>query len=156
MLIPNINFIQKLYESEIQNTELALATESFSDEIQAIIEKVTNLKTKELSDLVKKIKYDGDIEKADQFNSELGQKLDTLIQTATDVKNEIDNNVVQLFQGDDLQGAEDVEQNGLGDLQDDLGQGEEDFDEFNADEDMGDEDISLDDLDFGEVEREKK
>ncbi len=151
-----INFIQKLYESEIQNTELALATESFSDEIQAIIEKVTNLKTKELADLVKKIKYDGDIEKADQFNSELGQKLDTLIQTATDVKNEIDNNVVQLFQGDDLQGAEDVEQNGLGDLQDDLGQGEEDFDEFNADEDMGDEDISLDDLDFGEVEREKK
>lgn len=151
-----INFIQKLYESEIQNTELALATESFSDEIQAIIEKVTNLKTKELADLVKKIKYDGDIEKADQFNSELGQKLDTLIQTATEVKNEIDNNVVQLFQGDDLQGAEDVEQNGLGDLQDDLGQGEEDFDEFNADEDMGDEDISLDDLDFGEVEREKK
>ena len=133
-----------------------MATESFSDEIQAIIEKVTNLKTKELADLVKKIKYDGDIEKADQFNSELGQKLDTLIQTATDVKNEIDNNVVQLFQGDDLQGAEDVEQNGLGDLQDDLGQGEEDFDEFNADEDMGDEDISLDDLDFGEVEREKK
>ena len=151
-----INFIQKLYESEIQNTELALATESFSDEIQSIIEKVTSLKTKELADFVKKIKYDGDIEKADQFNSELGQKLDTLIQTATDVKNEIDNNVVQLFQGDDLQGAEDVEQNGLGDLQDDLGQGEEDFDEFNADEDMGDEDISLDDLDFGEVEREKK
>ena len=151
-----INFIQKLYESEIQNTELALATESFSDEIQNIIEKVTNLKTKELADLVKKIKYDGDIEKADQFNAELGQKLDTLIQTATEVKNEIDNNVVQLFQGDNLQGAEDVEQNGLGDLQDDLGQGDEGFDEFNADEDMGDEDISLDDLDFGEVERERK
>jgi hypothetical protein len=151
-----INFIQKLYESEIQNTELALATESFSDEIQNIIEKVTNLKTKELADLVKKIKYDGDIEKADQFNAELGQKLDTLIQTATEVKNEIDNNVVQLFQGDNLQGAEAVEQNGLGDLQDDLGQGDEGFDEFNADEDMGDEDISLDDLDFGEVEREKK
>ena len=53
------NFIQKLYESEIQNTELALATEAFSDEIQSIIEKVTNLKTKELADLVKKIKYDG-------------------------------------------------------------------------------------------------
>lgn len=151
-----INFIQKLYESEIQNTELALATESFSDEIQNIIEKVTNLKTKELADLVKKIKYDGDIEKADQFNAELGQKLDTLIQTATEVKNEIDNNVVQLFQGDSLQGAEAVEQNGLGDLQDDLGQGDEGFDEFNPDENAGDEDISLDDLDFGEVEREKK
>jgi len=152
-----INFIQKLYESEIQNTELALATESFSDEIQSIIEKVTNLKTKELADLVKKIKYDGDIEKADQFNTELGQKLDTLIQTATEVKNEIDNNVVQLFQGDSLSGAEAAPagDDGLGDLGSDLGQ-EEDFDEFNADEDMGDEDISLDDLDFGEVSREKK
>lgn len=151
-----INFIQKLYESEIQNTELALATESFSDEIQNIIEKVTNLKTKELSDLVKKIKYDGDIEKADQFNSELGQKLDTLIQTATEVKNEIDNNVVQLFQGDNLQGdaSMDAEQD-LGDIEDDFG-GDEDFDEFNADENYGDEDVNLDDLDFGEVEREEK
>ena len=152
-----INFIQKLYESEIQNTELALATESFSDEIQSIIEKVTNLKTKELADLVKKIKYDGDIEKADQFNTELGQKLDTLIQTATEVKNEIDNNVVQLFQGDSLSGATSAPagDEGLGDLGSDLGQ-DEGFDEFSADEDMGDEDISLDDLDFGEVSREKK
>ena len=151
-----INFIQKLYESEIQNTELALATESFSDEIQNIIEKVTNLKTKELSDLVKKIKYDGDIEKADQFNSELGQKLDTLIQTATEVKNEIDNNVVQLFQGDNLQGDASMgDEQDLGDIEDDFG-GDEDFDEFNADENYGDEDVNLDDLDFGEVEREEK
>jgi hypothetical protein len=151
-----INFIQKLYESEIQNTELALATESFSDEIQNIIEKVTNLKTKELSDLVKKIKYDGDIEKADQFNAELGQKLDTLIQTATEVKNEIDNNVVQLFQGDNLQGDTSMgAEQDLGDIEDDFG-GDEDFDEFNADENYGDEDVNLDDLDFGEVEREEK
>ena len=151
-----INFIQKLYESEIQNTELALATESFSDEIQNIIEKVTNLKTKELSDLVKKIKYDGDIEKADQFNAELGQKLDTLIQTATEVKNEIDNNVVQLFQGDNLQGDASMgAEQDLGDIEDDFG-GDEDFDEFNADENYGDEDVNLDDLDFGEVEREEK
>ena len=151
-----ITFIQKLYESEIQNTELALATESFSDEIQNIIEKVTNLKTKELSDLVKKIKYDGDIEKANQFNSELGQKLDTLIQTATEVKNEIDNNVVQLFQGDNLQGDASMSQDqDLNDLEDDFG-GDEDIDEFNADEDYGDEDINLSDLDFGEVTREEK
>lgn len=150
------NFIQKLYESEIQNTELALATESFSDEIQSIIEKVTNLKTKELADLVKKIKYDGNIEKADTFNNELGQKLDTLIQTATEVKSEIDNNVVQLFQGNDLQDSE------SGDMESDLGSFEDDFgaddiEEFSAeDTDEGDEDIDLSDLDFGEVSREKK
>lgn len=150
------NFIQKLYESEIQNTELALATESFSDEIQSIIEKVTNLKTKELADLVKKIKYDGNIEKADTFNNELGQKLDTLIQTATEVKSEIDNNVVQLFQGNDLQNSE------SGNMESDLGSFEDDFgaddiEEFSAeDTDEGDEDIDLSDLDFGEVSREKK
>lgn len=147
------NFIQKLYESEIQNTELALATESFSDEIQSIIEKVTNLKTKELADLVKKIKYDGNIEKADAFNSELGQKLDTLIQTATEVKSEIDNNVVQLFQGDDLQNQDMSDD--LGDFESDFG-GEEDIDEFSMDDEEGDEDLDLSDIDFGEVSREKK
>lgn len=146
------SFIQKLYESEIQNTELALATESFSDEIQSIIEKVTNLKTRELADLVKKIKYDGNIEKADAFNSELGQKLDTLIQTATEVKNEIDNNVVQLFQGNDLAGQE-ATGGEMGSFEDDFGG---DFEEFNADEEQGDEDLDLADLDFGEVSREKK
>lgn len=147
-------FIQKLYESEIQNTELALATESFSDEIQSIIEKVTNLKTKELSDLVKKIKYDGNIEKADSFNNELGQKLDTLIQTATEVKSEIDNNVVQLFQGNDLQGSSDGMDSDLGGFEDDFGA--DDIEEFSMDEEEGDEDIDLSDVDFGEVSREKK
>lgn len=146
------NFIQKLYESEIQNTELALATESFSDEIQSIIEKVTNLKTKELADLVKKIKYDGNIEKADAFNNELGQKLDTLIQTATEVKSEIDNNVVQLFQGNDLQ-SNDMSDD-LGDFESDFGS--DDIEEFSADEEQGDEDLDLSDLDFNEVSREKK
>lgn len=150
------NFIQKLYESEIQNTELALATESFSDEIQSIIEKVTNLKTKELADLVKKIKYDGNIEKADSFNNELGQKLDTLIQTATEVKSEIDNNVVQLFQGNDLQDSDSGDMNAdLGNFEDDFGA--DDIEEFSAeDTEEGDEDIDLSDLDFGEVNREKK
>ena len=146
------NFIQKLYESEIQNTELALATESFSDEIQSIIEKVTNLKTKELADLVKKIKYDGNIEKADAFNNELGQKLDTLIQTATEVKSEIDNNVVQLFQGNDLANADAGAD--MGSFEDDFGA--DDIEEFSADEEQGDEDLDLSSLDFGEVSREKK
>lgn len=148
------NFIQKLYESEIQNTELALATEAFSDEIQSIIEKVTNLKTKELADLVKKIKYDGNIEKADSFNNELGQKLDTLIQTATEVKNEIDNNVVQLFQGKDLQDSTGESDTDLGSFEDDFGA--DDIDEFSADEEQGDEDLDLSDIDFDEVDREKK
>lgn len=153
------NFIQKLYESEIQNTELALATESFSDEIQSIIEKVTNLKTKELAELVKKIKYDGDIEKADSFNTEMSQNLDTIIQAATEAKSKIDNNVVSLFQGQDVNGMDSADNMGgddLGSIEDDFGG--DDFEEFSEDDfgDESDEDLDLSDIDFGEVEREKK
>lgn len=153
------NFIQKLYESEIQNTELALATESFSDEIQSIIEKVTNLKTKELAELVKKIKYDGDIEKADSFNTEMSQNLDTIIQAATEAKSKIDNNVVSLFQGQDVNGMDstgDMGGDDLGSIEDDFGG--DDFEEFSEDDfgDESDEDLDLSDIDFGEVEREKK
>lgn len=153
------SFIQALYESEIQNTELALATESFSDEIQSIIEKVTNLKTKELAELVKKIKYDGDIEKADSFNQEMSQNLDTIIQAATEAKSKIDNNVVSLFQGQDMSN-DDMGDDDLGSFEDDFG-GDDldaDIDEFSDDKDYDDEDGDLDlsDINFGEVDREKK
>lgn len=153
------SFIQALYESEIQNTELALATESFSDEIQSIIEKVTNLKTKELAELVKKIKYDGDIEKADSFNQEMSQNLDTIIQAATEAKSKIDNNVVSLFQGQDMSNN-DMGDDDLGSFEDDFG-GDDldaDIDEFSDDKDYGneDDDLDLSDINFGEVDREKK
>lgn len=149
------NFIQKLYEAEIQNTELALATESFSDEIQSIIEKVTNLKTKELAEIVKKIRYDGDIEKADTFNNEMTQTLDSIISAATEAKGKIDNNAVQLFQGGDLSGSGAEGDLDLGGIDDDFGG--DDFSEFDSEDDQsGDEDLSLDDLDFSSIDREKK
>lgn len=150
------SFIQTLYESEIQNTELALATESFSDEIQSIIEKVTNLKTKELAELVKKIKYDGDIEKADSFNQEMSQNLDTIIQAASEAKSKIDNNVVSLFQGQDMENS-DMGDDDLGSFEDDFGG---DFDEFSDeneyDNEDEDDDLDLSDINFDEVDREKK
>lgn len=152
------NFIQKLYESEIQNTEIALSTEAFSDEIQSIIEKVTNLKTKELAELVKKIKYDGDIEKADSFNSEMSQNLDTIIQAATEAKSKIDNNVVTLFKGEDVSGMgsdDGMGNSDLGSIEDDFGG--DDFEEFSEDDyDDSDEELDLSDIDFGEIDREKK
>ena len=41
------NFIKHLCESEIKSTELALAVESISDELQNMIEKISNIKTKD-------------------------------------------------------------------------------------------------------------
>lgn len=49
------NFIKHLCESEIKSTELALAVESISDELQNMIEKISNIKTKDLANLVKKL-----------------------------------------------------------------------------------------------------
>lgn len=152
--------MQKLYESEIANTELALSTESFSDEIQSIIEKVTNLKTKDLAELVKSIRYSGDTEKADSFNETMAQNLDAVIQAATEAKNNIDNNVVSLFQGnnmaDDGMGDSDAD---LGGIDDDFTAGDdgEDVEEFSDDNDYSeDDDMDLSDIDFGEVDREMK
>lgn len=143
------NFIKHLCESEIKSTELALAVESISDELQNMNEKISNIKTKDLANLVKKIKYDGDIEKADAFNDSISQKLDALINSITDIKGEIDNEVVKLFNGEDLDtGSSDD----MGDFEDDFG-GDEDFDEFDPN---ADEDLDLNDVDIEEIGREEK
>lgn len=143
------NFIKHLCESEIKSTELALAVESISDELQNMNEKISNIKTKDLANLVKKIKYDGDIEKADAFNDSISQKLDALINSITDIKGEIDNEVVKLFNGEDL---DTDSSDDMGDFEDDFG-GDEDFDEFDPN---SDEDLDLNDIDIEEIGREEK
>ena len=45
------DFIKVLCENEIKSTEMALATESISNEIQSMVEKLSNIKTKDLADL---------------------------------------------------------------------------------------------------------
>lgn len=155
------SFMQKLYEAEINQTELALSTESFSDEIQSIIEKVTNLKTKNLAELVKSIRYSGDTDKADSFNETMTQNLDAVIQAATEAKNNIDNNVVALFQGDDMangdMGDDMSSDDELGGIDDDFGGDIEEFsDDKDYSEDEDSDDMDLSDIDFGEVDREMK
>ena len=141
------NFIKHLCESEIKSTELALAVESISDELQNMIEKISNIKTKDLANLVKKIKYDGDIEKADAFNDSISQKLDTIINSITDIKGEIDNEVVKLFNGENLDDSSDD----MGDFEDDFGG--EDFEDFDSN---AEDDIDLGDIEIEEINREEK
>ena len=155
------NFIKTLTEAAISTTDLALNVEGMSEQIQSMIEKITNIKTKDLAVLVKKIKYDNDIQKADEFQQNIGGKLDQLIQSMTEIKGEIDNVTVGMLNGDDSMGAESSSgDEGMGDF-------EEDFGEFNADEgseDLGGEEApeeggdSLDDLasDLDSLSREAK
>ena len=136
------DFIKQLTEAAISTTDLALNVESMSEAIQGMIEKITNIKTKDLAVLVKKIKYDNDIQKADEFQQNIGGKLDQLIQSMTEIKGEIDNVTVSMLNGDDSMGSSDEGAEGS-----DI---DSDFGEFNADEDS-EEDLGGEE-DFGAEE----
>ena len=136
------NFIKELTEAAISTTDLALNVESMSEQIQSMIEKITNIKTKDLAVLVKKIKYDNEISKADEFNQNIGGKLDQLIQSMTEIKGEIDNVTVSMLNGDDNLG-------GSSEGDDDLGDFESDFaEEESAENEEDSDDFSLDDMEF--------
>lgn len=144
------NFIKQLTEAAISTTDLALNVEGMSEAIQSMIEKITNIKTKDLALLVKKIKYDNNIQQADEFQQNIGGKLDQLIQSMTEIKGEIDNVTVGMLNGEENFGNDGSAEGG------EMGDFESDFGEFNADEgteDLGGEDLggeeggeSLDDL----------
>ena len=148
----NKNFITQLCEDAMASTEVALNVDNISTEIQSMIKKITTIKTDTLANLVKKIKYDGNIDQANQFEQNIGQKLDQLLQSMTDIKGEIDNISVGLLNGSDTldQGSEES------DVDADFGG---DFEEFSVDEpvDSGaDTDFSADMDDAQELNREIK
>lgn len=155
------NFIKMLCENEIKSTEMALATENIGDTLQQMVEKLTNIKTKDLAELVKKIKFDNDIQAGEEFNQSMSQKLDQAIQTLSEIKGDIDNEVVSLFNGNGVSGADSSMDDGSdfedSDIASDFGDDEE-VPEFNPDDevslsdDMGD----LDDIDLGDEPREEK
>lgn len=122
------HFITKLTEAAISTTDLALNVESMSEQIQSMIEKITNIKTKDLAVLVKKIKYDNDIAKADEFNQNIGGKLDQLIQSMTEIKGEIDNVTVSMLNGEDDMGSSEGGEEDLGDFESDFGSEPNDVD----------------------------
>ena len=127
------NFIDTLTEAAISTTDIALNVEGMSEQIQSMIEKITNIKTKDLAALVKKIKYDNEISKAEEFQQNIGAKLDQLLQSMTEIKGEIDNVTVGMLNGEDDMGGEPSED------ESDMGDFEADFGEFNAEEEPSEE-----------------
>ena len=153
----NKNFIKQLCEDAMATTEVALNVDNISTDIQAMIKKITTIKTETLSNLVKKIKYDGNIEQANQFEQNIGQKLDQLLQSMTDIKGEIDNISVGLLNGTDT-----LDTNEPADI-------DSDFEEFSVDGEENPSDDTLSDVsdeptddtedfsaDLGELDREMK
>lgn len=124
--------ILKLVESEIEKAEIVLATRNeIVDKLQRDAEKISNMKVDILSPLVDRVKAEHGLEAADKFRESIEGKLDLLLTTIMDVKDQISTEVLRLT-GDissapDIAGLGDTSDTGLGDgfdLSADAGLGE--------------------------------
>jgi len=91
--------LRLLLEANIKNTEVALAVEAMADQLDTIVGKLSSMQTKDLSNLVKGIKYDNDIETANALQQNIGEKLTAALQTITELKSDLETEVVNLMNG---------------------------------------------------------
>lgn len=146
--------ISMLVENSIKETDLAISVSEISDKIQKMIQDLSDMKIVDIAELVKQIKYDNKIEQATQLEQQMGSKLDEAIETLTAVKSEIDNDVVKLFNGEGLDGGDDMPADDGADLDTALS---DDGSSLDSDMDMGEEESVDDELaDFEPDERTLK
>lgn len=133
--------LSMLVENTIKETDVAIQVSEISDKLQKMIQDLSDTKVVDIAELVKQIKYDNNIEQAQQLEQQIGVKLDQAIETLTSVKSEIDNDVVRLFNGEGIDGN--MANAGQSDL-------DADISSLNGSDDFGDddlEDIEVDDED---------
>ena len=123
-----------LLEADIKSTEVALAVEAMADQLDTIVSKLSSMQTKDLSNLVKGIKYNNDIEAANALQQNIGEKLTAALNTITELKSDLETEVVNLMNGNPIGGGSKEDE-------------ESDFSaEFNPDEEEGsDEETEKDD-----------
>lgn len=123
-----------LLEADIKSTEVALAVEAMADQLDTIVSKLSSMQTKDLSNLVKGIKYNNDIETANALQQNIGEKLTAALNTIAELKSDLETEVVNLMNGNPIGGGSKADE-------------ESDFSaEFNPDEEEGsDEETEKDD-----------
>ena len=123
-----------LLEADIKSSEVALAVEAMADQLDTIVSKLSSMQTKDLSNLVKGIKYNNDIETANALQQNIGEKLTAALNTITELKSDLETEVVNLMNGNPIGGGSKADE-------------ESDFSaEFNPDEEEGsDEETEKDD-----------
>ena len=89
-----------LTESEnLQNTEVALAIESMSKDLDSMITKLSTMLTKDLANLVRKIKFDNKIEVADDLSKNIGGKILNAQQQLSQLKSDLETESVNMMNG---------------------------------------------------------
>lgn len=149
-----------LVENTIKETDVAIQVSEISDKLQKMIQDLSDTKVIDIAELVKQIKYDNNIEQAEQLEQQIGTKLDQAIETLTAVKSEIDNDVVRLFNGEGIDGSE---IDGQSDLDADISSlsgedsfGDEDLEDIEVDSEESIDDDLEDIESFNTVERTLK
>lgn len=89
-----------LTEAEnLQNTESALAIEAMVDQLDTMVVKLSSMLTKDLANLVRKTKYDNNIEEADALQENIGGKIQEAMQTIIQLKSDLETESVNMMNG---------------------------------------------------------
>ena len=134
----------------LQNTESALAIEAMVDQLDAMVVKLSSMLTKDLANLVRKTKYDNNIEEADALQKNIGGKIQEAMQTIMQLKSDLETESVNMMNG--TVSAMDTEEN---DFSKEFNPKEEDEDEESVEDEESTEEVDNMD-DFEEMERELK
>lgn len=97
-----MNKLRVLLEADIKSTEVALAVEAMADQLDTIVSKLSSMQTKDLANLVKGIKYNNDIETANALQQNIGEKLTAALSTITELKSDLETEVVNLMNGNPI------------------------------------------------------
>ena len=149
------NLFEILTESEnLQNTEVALAIESMSKDLDSMITKLSTMLTKDLANLVRKIKFDNKIEVADDLSKNIGGKILNAQQQLSQLKSDLETESVNMMNGN-VTPAEDEENDFVKEFNAD--EAEEEPEETEEVEDEEVDTAPAENMDdFSEMERELK
>ena len=131
-----------LAESEIATAQTTLAAQDIADQIQSMIEKLADIKYKELPALQDSIRNAQGVEQADSFNTQLTSSLDSLNSALEQARGDVNNAVAELTGQEVAGGAGDLDVDAFG-AGDDMGMGGDDMgmggDDLGMGDEMGDE-----------------
>lgn len=80
----------RLYESEVQQAQVILASQDLVDQVQKMIEQCTSIQFKDLPALVNQIKNEIGYDQAVQFNNDANAALSTLVQSMQGAKQQLE------------------------------------------------------------------
>lgn len=139
--------LRKLLEAEVEQAESLIAARSFSQELQDMVEKLGRLVNEDLPAVAEQMRdaYGADI--ATGFENTVSETLNSVMDTLRNSKQEVDNSVSAIADGQAPVGSTDMgdEDFGMEEPEDELGGMEE------PDMDMGSE-LELDDDDLGDLD----